>query len=34
MKQELQFFNVAGNSFNTIIDDLISTDFNVNVSTE
>jgi hypothetical protein len=34
MKQKLRFANVAGNSFNTITDDLISTDYNVNVSTE
>jgi hypothetical protein len=34
MKQKLQLVNVAGNSFNTITDDLISTDYNVNVSTE
>jgi hypothetical protein len=34
MKQKLQFANVAGISFNTITDDLISTDYNVNISTE
>ena len=34
MKQKLQFANVAGISFNTITDDLISTDYNVNVSTK
>jgi hypothetical protein len=34
MKQKLQFANVVGNSFNAITDDLISTDYNVNVSTE
>jgi hypothetical protein len=34
MNQKLQFANVAGNSFNTFTDDLISTDYNVNVSTE
>ncbi len=34
MKQKLQFVNVSGNLFNTITDDLISTDYNVNVSTE
>jgi hypothetical protein len=34
MKQKLQFVNVAGSFFNTITDDLITTDYNVNVSTE
>jgi hypothetical protein len=34
MKQKLQFVNVVGNSFNAITDDLISTDYNLNVSTE
>jgi hypothetical protein len=34
MKQKIQFVHVAGNSFNTITDDLISTEYNENVSTE
>jgi hypothetical protein len=33
-QNKLQFVNVEGNSFNTITDDLIFTDYNVNVSTE
>jgi len=32
MKTKFDFVNIAGNAFNTMTDDLIDRDYNVNVS--